>query len=106
MTTASIETRIAKLERKLEVPGTSISRCLAQRQFLEKETDIRVPAGRESMNVWCVAIGESWMPKIFAYGVTIKDAVSDAERRLRSWKRSKKTMLGQPLTGPRPRRKS
>lgn len=99
----TIADRLAKLERGMEVPGTSVSRCLAQRQFLERQTDIKVPDGRESMNVWCVAVGESWMPKVFAYGVTIEEAVTDAERRCRAWKRSKTTMLGQPITKPKRR---
>ncbi len=100
----TIADRLAKLEKGMEVPGTSVSRCLADRRFLERNTDIKVPDGRESLNVWCVGIGESWMPKVFAYGVTIEDAVADAERRMRSWKRSKTTMLGQPITEPRRRK--
>lgn len=68
-----IDKEIKKLEH-YSVPGTMITRVLVSKELCEKYNLPEPEKGKESILVWCIAIGLISMPKRFFYGETIKEA--------------------------------
>lgn len=57
-----VETQILKIERKWNLPGTSLSRCL-----------------KDNKLQWVLAIGPMGMPKDFFYGYSIEEVLNQAK---------------------------
>ena len=60
----TFEQRLSALEKPFKLPGTSLSRC-----FLENG-DVG----------WVIGIGPMGLPKKFAYGRTIDEVLTEAEK--------------------------
>lgn len=103
----ALEKRIAELEKLAMVvsaPGSMICRALMDKSMLEMERVTPPPKTdrpTEATIVWSIGIGQIAAPKVLAYGLTIDEALDNAEYKIkelvraykareRAWKREHK----------------
>lgn len=90
----TIDQRLLRIEEILghAVPGTSLTRVVADRSFLLKENKdwallSKQTSGSSEMQedtvlAWCLSLGGLMSPKKFLYGRTVEEVVSSAEQYL------------------------
>lgn len=82
-TLIDLERRVGILSGWSTIPGTSITRCQADRSVLAREApEIKVPEGKEAMFVWVLGLGPAHERKAFWYGETIISAVRKAQKEI------------------------
>jgi len=88
-----IEKLIAELEESsglYSVPGTLIDRVVCDARILNKQ-GIKTPPDKQSVHAWCVGVGGIMEPKMFVYGLTVRDALERAVKQFRLFKKRIKT---------------
>ena len=85
----TFESRIKALERLagVRVPGTVIQRVLMDNSLVIAE-GLSPNGDRQSTSLWSVGIGEPSMPKLFGYGLTIGEALTAVEKKIKAYRRS------------------
>ncbi len=87
-----IEKLIAELEEGsglYSVPGTLIDRVVCDVGVLNKQ-GIKTTPGKQSMHAWCVGVGGIMEPKLFVYGLTVRDALERAVKAFKKYKKARR----------------
>lgn len=79
----NIDERIERLEKLFPgTPGTQITRVLMDVSLLKNWYNFEELTSKESILVWCLALGHLVEPKNFFYALSIEEVITKAERML------------------------
>lgn len=78
----TLEERIELLELSAGM-GTILQRIVTDKMFCQKHGVTLSFYAVPEQTIWCLALGRPLEPKTFFYGLTIREAVSNAEKGIR-----------------------